>query len=174
MIPGDAVEAVDCINSESLPDTAVQHVGFEILELFSDGVEFKGDAQGVGELGKAAAGFADGVDRGANSGNAEEGSGGGAGGEGLHKGGPLVALEDVEVDDVNTLFGLEGFEDGLVGGEMGELDVRAGLVHDLIDFEDFHGVGRAEGFGGFWAESSIEPGAERIGEACRHALHGVA
>ena len=140
VIPRDAVEAVDCVNREGLPDTAVQHVGFEILELFSDGVEFEGDAQGVGELGKAAAGFADGVERGANSGNAEEGRGGGAGGEGLHEGGPLVALEDVEVDDVDTIFGFEGFEDGLVGGEVSELDVGAGLVHDLVDFEDFHGV----------------------------------
>jgi len=118
----------------------VQHVGSEIFELFSDGVEFEGDAQGVGELGKAAAGFADGVERGANAGNAKEGSSGGAGGEGLHEGGPLVALEDVEVDDVDTLFGFEGFEDGLVGGEVGELDVGAGLVHNLVDFEDFHGV----------------------------------
>lgn len=41
---------------------------------------------------------------------------------------------------MDAFFGLKGFKDGLVGGEVGEFDVRAGLVDDLVDFEDFNGV----------------------------------
>ena len=41
---------------------------------------------------------------------------------------------------MDPLFALEGLEDCLVGCEVGEFDVRAGLVDDLVDLEDFHGV----------------------------------
>lgn len=64
----------------------------------------------------------------------------------MHEGGPLVALEDVEVDDVDALFGFEGFEYCLVGCEVCEFYVGAGLVDDLVDFEYFEGVWRE----GFW------------------------
>lgn len=40
----------------------------------------------------------------------------------MEEGGPLEALHDVEVDDVEAVVGGDGVEDGLVGGEVGELD----------------------------------------------------
>lgn len=35
---------------------------------------------------------------------------------------PLKALHDIKVDDVDTIVAFEGFEDGLVSGEVREFD----------------------------------------------------
>ena len=42
---------------------------------------------------------------------------------------------------MHAFFDLDSLEDGLVGSEVGELDVGAGLVDDLVDLEDLEGVG---------------------------------
>lgn len=41
---------------------------------------------------------------------------------------------------MDAFFSLKRLEDGLVGGEVGEFYIRAGLVDDLVDLEDFYGV----------------------------------
>lgn len=92
-----------------------------------------------------------------------------AGGEGLEQGWPLVALEDVEVDDVDAVLVLEGLEDGLVGREVGEFDIRAGLVDYLVDLEGLEGGGRV----GPGEAGRGEAGGEGVGEAGGDSLHGV-
>ena len=53
---------------------------------------------------------------------------------------------------MHSLFGFKGLEDGLVGREMSKFDVRAGLVEDLVDLEDFQRV---------WGERVKGPGGGR-------------
>ncbi len=45
----------------------------------------------------------------------------------LQEGGPLVALEYVEIDHVDAVLFLEGLEDGLVCGEVREFYIGAHL-----------------------------------------------
>lgn len=49
----------------------------------------------------------------------------------MEKGRPLQALHNVEVDDVDAVAAVEGLEDGLVGGEVGEFDEGGDVVVDL-------------------------------------------
>lgn len=57
----------------------------------------------------------------------------------LHEGGPLATVADVEVDDVEAMEAMEGLEEGLVGGEVGELengrDLREGFVSGYLEDE---------------------------------------
>lgn len=56
----------------------------------------------------------------------------------LHEGGPLAAEADVEVDDVEAVEAVEGLEEGLVGGEVGELEDGGELGEGFVggDLED--------------------------------------
>lgn len=91
-------------------------------------MELEPEAEGVGEFGEAVAGAAEEVEVGAGGGDAE-GGGRVALGDGLHERGPLDAVHDFEVEDVDGLLaGLYGFEDGLVSREVGEPDEWGDLV----------------------------------------------
>ena len=54
-------------------------------------------------------------------------------GEGLEENRPLHPLLDDEVDDVNAAEAVERLEDGLVRGEVGQLEVGAGLVEVRVE-----------------------------------------
>lgn len=60
----------------------------------------------------------------------------------LHEGGPMATVADVEVDDVEAVEAVEGLEEGLVGGEVGELENGRDLGEGFVggDLED-EGVG---------------------------------
>ncbi|RDY14175.1 hypothetical protein CR513_00793, partial [Mucuna pruriens] len=63
-----------------------------------------------------------------DSGEAESGRAAGAKSKSLDQRRPLHPLVDSEIDDVDAALPLERFQDGLVGGEVRELEVRPGLV----------------------------------------------
>lgn len=52
-------------------------------------------------------------------------------GQDVEEGRPLQALHYVKVNNVDSVAAVEGFEDGLVGGEVGELDEGRDGVEDL-------------------------------------------
>nr|GMD69056.1 hypothetical protein ZEAMMB73_Zm00001d021824 [Ipomoea batatas] len=52
-------------------------------------------------------------------------------GEDVEERGPLEALHDVEIDDVDARVAVNRLEDGLVGGEMSEFYERGDVVEDL-------------------------------------------
>lgn len=66
----------------------------------------------------------------------------------MEQAGPLEALHDVEVDDVDAILAVEGLEDGLIGGEVGELDEGGDGVVGLEGGEDSLGLDERVGFGG--------------------------
>lgn len=82
---------------------------------------------------------------------------------------------------MDAVLAVERLEDGLVGGEVGELDVGAGLVEDLVDLERLRrrrervgGGGAGGGGGGGGGGEEGEAGGEGVGEVGGDALHGVA
>lgn len=188
---GDAVEPVHGVDGERLADAALERGGAEPLEpVGGGGVELERHAQRRREGGEVAPGLPDGGGGVADASQAQRRRTTGAGGERLEEGRPLVALEDVEVDDVDAVLAGEGLEDGLVGGEVRELDVGAGLVQDLVYLERVRregervgcdagacaaarrgGAGGRERRGGVGGEG--EAGGEGVGEVGGHALHGV-
>lgn len=141
----DALEPVSRVDGKSLPDSPVEHTGPQVLQLLSDWVKLKWDVQRVSQLCQAPARLPYRVKAWPNTCDAEEWSATWPRGQGLHEGWPLVALDDVEVNDVDPLLKL----DGLVRGEVGKLYVRASLVKDLVDHEDLWGV-RWDGGEGLW------------------------
>lgn len=97
--------------------------------------ELKAETERASEGQEAVAGAGERVEIGAGGGDAEHGGRREKRtvGEGLHKGRPLDAVHDVEVEDVDGLVGLiDGFEDGLVGSEVSEADKRGNLVEGEI------------------------------------------
>lgn len=56
----------------------------------------------------------------------------------LHEGGPMATVADVEIDDVEAGEAVEGLEEGLVGGEVGELENGRDLGEGFVggDLED--------------------------------------
>mgnify|MGYP003702523391 CR=1 FL=1 len=161
---------------------AVLGAGAEALEAVGGGgVELERDAERRGEGGEVAPGLPDGGGRVSDAGEPQRGRAAGARGERLEERRPLVALEDVEVDDVDAVLAVERLEDGLVGGEVGELDVGAGLVEDLVDLERLRrrrervgGGGAGGGGGGGGGGEEGEASGEGVGEVGGDALHGVA
>jgi len=133
---GNAVQPVDSVDSERLADAALERAGAEALEPVGDGgVELERHAQRRGEGGEVAPGLPDGGRGVSHAGEPQGRRAAGARGQRLQERRPLVALQDFEVDDVDAVLAVEGLEDGLVGGEVRELDVGAGLVQDLVDLE---------------------------------------
>lgn len=82
----------------------------------------------------------------------------GAVGDGLEEERPLEAVAGVEIEDVDRVAVSDGFEDGLVGGEVREAEERG----ELVEGEDKVGVvlgGREE------AEAEGESAGEVVSEA---------
>jgi hypothetical protein len=121
---GDAVQPVD---GERLPDAAVQRSGAQPLEPVRDGgMELERHAQRRGEGREVAPRLADGGGGVADAGEPQRGRAAGARRQRLQERRSLVALQNVEVHDVDAV---------LVGREVRKLDVGAGLVQDLVDLE---------------------------------------
>ncbi|PON62742.1 hypothetical protein PanWU01x14_136540 [Parasponia andersonii] len=87
--------------------------------------------------------------------------------QGLHQGRPLHPLVHGEVDDVDPLLALKSFEDGLVRGEVGEFEVRTGLVE--VHLEE---IGERMIKGGFRVKPVDSPG-QGLGEEGGYLPHGA-
>lgn len=59
----------------------------------------------------------------------------------MEQSGPLEALHDVQVNDVDIVLVVKCLEDGLVGGEIGEFHMGAYGVVALQGGEELLGVG---------------------------------
>lgn len=94
-------------------------------------MELEGEAETIGKVRKAFPRGFEGVERRAETGETNTGWTAGTCSEDVEKSRPLKTLHDVEIDDVHTIFTFEGFLNGLVGGEVGELDERADAVEEL-------------------------------------------
>lgn len=137
---GDAVEAVDGVHREGLADAAVEHAGAQVLQAACGGrVELEGHAEGVRQLGEVPPGLAHRGGRVPHPRNPQGRCPAGPRGERLQECGPLVALEDVEVDDVHAVLPLEGLEDGLVRREVRKLYVGAHLQTSQSNEQKFNG-----------------------------------
>ena len=181
----DAMEAVHGVHGQRLTDAPLQGSGAQPLQLVRHGgVELEWHAQRRGEGGEVAPGLPDRRGRVAHPCQPQRGWATRPRRERLEECRPLVALEDVKVNDVDAVLAVEGLENGLVSGEVGKLDVRARLVEDLVDLQ---GVRRwREGVGGTgtrtaWGDGGDgrgggggEPSGESVGEVGGDALHGVA
>nr|CAB3454686.1 unnamed protein product [Digitaria exilis] len=146
----------------------------DVSDLALDGLELEGQAERRGEVGEAAAGGLEDVEGGAEPARLAR-----ARGEDVEEARPLEPLHDVEVDDVEAVLAVERLEDGLVGGEVGELDERRQRVVRLERARDaaaLRGRQRAERR---QRRVGAEVGAEharaqRVAEVGRHALRGGA
>lgn len=49
----------------------------------------------------------------------------------MEEAGPLEALHDVKIDDVDAILAVQRLEDRLIGGEVGEFDERADRIVGL-------------------------------------------
>ena len=94
-------------------------------------MEFEGEAKPPGKIGELFAGLGEEVDGGAHPGESDVRRAVDSGGEDVEERRPLEALHDVDVNDMNPVAAMEGLEDGLVGGEMGEFDERGNVVENL-------------------------------------------
>lgn len=97
------------------------------------------EVKGVSEFGEAVPGSNQGLQVGAEGGDFQ-GWRRVALGYGLHEGGPLEAVHDVKVDDVDGLVAVDCFQDCLVGGEVAESYEWGYLVQGQV------GGGAEEGF----------------------------
>lgn len=123
-------------------------------------VETEAEPEGIGEGLEAAAGLDEEGEVGAGTGDSDGGGVGevGAVGDGLEEERPLEAVAGVEIEDVERGAVPDGFEDGLVGGEVGEAEEWG----ELVEGEDVIGImwgGREE------AEAEGERAGEVVGEA---------
>ena len=60
-------------------------------------------------------------------------------GKGIYQGGPLDALHDVKVNDVDSAEVDDSFKDGLVGGEVSKLEVWGHVLEELEGGHRVHG-----------------------------------
>lgn len=118
--PGDGAEDVQAQNLDIEGDV---NLGGEVLEVVASEAELELVVSGR---------------RSENGDFERKGCGVIAEGELLHEGGPLAAVADVEIDDVEAMEALEGLEEGLVGGEVGELENGRDLGEGFVggDLED--------------------------------------
>lgn len=128
----------------------------------AEGVEVEAEAEGIGEGLEAAACLEEEgeVGPGAGDSNGRRVGEVGAVGDGLEEERPLEAVASVEVEDVDRGPVLDGLEDGLVGGEVGEAEERG----ELVEGDDAIGIVRG---GGEEAEAEGESAGEVVGEAVR-------
>lgn len=82
----------------------------------------EGDVEGSGEFRQTLAGGVKQLRRGPQPGDSEGLDLPRFGGEDVEQSGPLEALHNVEIDDVDVIGAVEGLLDGLIGREVGEFD----------------------------------------------------
>ena len=129
---GDVVErVVEPVDGDGLTPRDAELLRVNIAGLLSDGAELEGQAERVGEVGEAFPRCLERVHGRAEAGEPDPGRAAGAGGEDVEEPRPLQPLHDVEVDDVHAVLPLERLLDGLVGGEVRELDEGADAVEHL-------------------------------------------
>jgi hypothetical protein len=133
-----AVELEHGVDGDGLALRHLQHPGADLVEAVGGhAAEGEVNAHGARQVGEADADVAEVVAprRGgrANAGETEERRPAGAEREGLDQRGPLEALHEVEVDDVDVPAALDGLQDSLVGREVRELEVGPRLVEAVVE-----------------------------------------
>lgn len=103
----------------------------DLSELSVNWVKLEWEAEAFGEIGELFSCLEENFHGSSHGGHGEMWGTFNASGEDVEQGWPLEAVYDVEVDDVNSVSAVECFEDGLVGGEVGELDEGGDVVEDL-------------------------------------------
>lgn len=145
----------------------LEHPWLDVVELGGGhAAEGQADVDGAGEVGEAEADVAEGVAAigggGANAGDAEERWAARAEGQRLDQRRPLEAVHEVEVDHMHPIMAVERLQYRLVRREVGELEVRAGLVEMVVEYLVLHRRRRRRRR---HRRRSVQPSAQTFDEA---------